>query len=80
MNRLKSIEDLLGNENKRFMRKLKRRHRIIFAMLVFIGAVFLWYGIWTIISEVPVINNPYISTILGMIILLATGMYYNNTL
>ena len=80
MNRLKSVEGLLGTENKRLMRKLKRRHRIIFAMLVFTGAVFLWYGIWTIISEVPVISNPYIATILGTIILLATGMYYNNTL
>ena len=80
MDRLKVAEHIMGDINEKLMRKLKRRHHAIFAFVVFIGAVFLWYGIWTIISEIPIISNPYIATILGIIILFATGMYYENTL
>mgnify|MGYP000001573173 CR=1 FL=1 len=76
MKRIEAVETLIMNKSK----KLKRRHKALFALLVFIGAVFLWYGMWTIVSEIPIINNPYIATVLGLIILFATGMYYENTL
>lgn len=80
INRVDSAEALLTDHSKQMMRRLKRRHRMAFASLVFIGVSFLWYGVWTIISDIPILSNPYIATVIGVIILVGTGMYYENTL
>jgi hypothetical protein len=80
VNRIESAEAILSEHSKQMMRRLKRRHRMAFATLVFTGVSFLWYGVWTIISDIPILNNPYIATVIGVIILVGTGMYYENTL
>jgi len=80
VNRVDSAEALFAEHSKKIMRRLKRRHRMAFATLVFLGVSFLWYGAWTIISDIPILNNPYIATVIGVIILVGTGMYYENTL
>ena len=78
--RLEAVENIVFEGNKKMVRKFKFHHKAIFAFIVFVGAVFLWYGVWTIISDIAIVNNPYVATVIGLIILLATGMYYDNTL
>lgn len=80
LNRAESAESIVTDHTQKMMKRLKRRHRMVFATLVFSGVAFLWYGVWTIISDIPILSNPYISTVLGVIILIATNMYYENTL
>lgn len=78
--RIKNIEQQLVKNNKKIMKKFKLRHKIIFAAVVFFGAVLLWYGLWSLISEIPFLNNPFVSIGVGLGLLLGTGMYYDNTL
>ena len=65
-------------KEKKYMNRFKLRHKIIFAFLVFFGINLVWYGMWMIISDIPVLNNPVIALILGVIILIATGFFYEN--
>ncbi len=78
--RIEVAEKIVIRENKRVMRELKLHHKMLFAFIVFFAAVLLWYGIWTIISDIPIINNPYVASVLGVFILVITGSYYSNTL
>jgi quinol-cytochrome oxidoreductase complex cytochrome b subunit len=68
----------LQAKEKYFMDKLKLRHKITFAFLVFFGINLLWYGMWGIVEEIPFLNNPIVSLIIGAIILVATGYFYEN--
>lgn len=76
--RIKVIEEQLAKRNRIMMKKFRIHHKILFSTIVFIGFVLIWYGVWTIISSIPILDNPYIATGLGMILLLATGMYYGS--
>lgn len=83
LNRL--LQELQDNLNaiiareKRYFRRLKLHHKIIFAFLVFFGINLLWYGMWEIVSDIPFLNNPFVALCLGSIILIATG-YLHETL
>lgn len=68
----------LQAKEKYYMDKLKLRHKITFAFLVFFGINLLWYGMWGIVEEIPFLNNPIVSLIIGAIILVATGYFYEN--
>lgn len=78
--RIEAVENVVFTDEQKVVKKFKFHHKVIFAFIVFLGAVLLWYGVWTIVSDIPIISNPYIATILGFIVLLATGAYYDNTL
>jgi len=60
----------------RFDRELKLHHKIIYGSLVFLGVVLIWYGVWDIVGVIPILKNPYVATITGIIILALTGAYY----
>jgi len=60
------------------MDRFKFHHKIIFAFTVFFGINLVWYGIWEIISATPFIKNPIVATIIGSIILIVTGYFYEN--
>ena len=68
----------LEKKEKDYMNDFKYRHKITFAFIVFFGINLVWYGMWTIISELPILKDPVISLILGAIILIATGYFYEN--
>lgn len=78
--RIKNMEQQLIKKDQKIVRKLKMHHKILFAAIVFTGVVFLWYGAWSLISELPWLNNPFIALGIGVVLLLGTGMYYRNTL
>ena len=73
----KSIRILLDKE-KSYMNKFKLRHKIIFPFLVFFGINLFWYGMWMIVSDIPLLNNPIVALIAGGVILIATGYFYED--
>ena len=63
-----------------WLHKLKLHHKFIFALLVFGGVILLWNGAWTVVSMIPVLNKPLVSCIVGVLILMALGYFYENIL
>ena len=76
--KLEGFEHAVIKETHQFQRKLQRHHRMIYALLTFIGIVFLWYGVWTLISEIPGLDNPYLAIGIGLVILLVLGQFYDS--
>jgi hypothetical protein len=73
-----TIEQNIIKETNSWQRRLKRRHRMLYALFTFIGVMLLWYGFWTLISEIPILNNPYLASVLGFVILLVLHQFYDN--
>ena len=78
LDKLKPIDHTISQDDKKFRRKLKRSHKIVYVLLTFIGVTMVWYSFWTIISEIPVLNNPYICGSIGIVILAILGQFYDN--
>lgn len=78
--RLKVIEEHLLQKRRKTMKKFKLHHKGLFVAIVFVGLVLLWYGVWDIISIIPIIKNPYIASGIGLFLLLVTGVYYDKTI
>lgn len=68
----------LENKEKRKLDRFKYAHKVIFTFIIFFAINLLWYGMWTIISELPILKNPVIAVIIGAIILIASGYFYEN--
>ena len=69
---------VLKTKEKHAIRSFKFHHKFLFAILVFLGVILLWAGMWQIVTTIPGLANPYISS--GAGILLALGYFYNNVL
>ena len=65
-------------KEKSYINHFKLHHKIIFAFLVFFGINLVWYGMWEIISKLPWIRNPVTAIVIGAIILIVTGYFYEN--
>lgn len=76
--RLKDALHMLQAKEQYYMNRLKLRHKITFAFLVFFGINLLWYGMWGIVEDIPFLNKPIVSLIIGALILIATGYFYEN--
>jgi hypothetical protein len=72
-----TLHPLLLKE-KSYVNHLKLHHKIIFACLVFFALNLLWYGMWEIISKLPIIKNPIVALSCGALILIATGFFYES--
>ena len=68
----------LENKEQSFIAHLRMHHKISFAFLVFFAINLLWYGMWGIVESIPFLRNPVVSLVLGAIILIATGYFYEN--
>ena len=78
---IKDVKNMLRKLNKKerdYMDDFKYRHKITFAFIVFFAINLVWYGMWTIVSDLPILRDPVVSLILGAIILIATGYFYEN--
>lgn len=64
-------QDILG-----IQKSLKLHHKIIYLALIFLGVVLVWYGAWTIVAQIPVLNNPVVAIVIGVILLIFTGTIY----
>ncbi len=53
------------------------RFPLLFTLLAAFGAAATFYGIQGIIEKIPILaNNPYISLVVGLLILVLTGKLY----
>ena len=76
--RLEDLEKKSEKAIKKEQKHFARRFPMLYAFCAFVGLLFCWYGFWTIISATPIIGNPYVSSAIGIIILLVLGQFYNN--
>lgn len=75
---LEGLNKEVEQKTKASVNKLKRRHKFLYVLIAFLGVNLIWYSFWTLISEIPVVNNPYVAGVLGIIILLAFSKFYDN--
>lgn len=75
---LKEDITFLQNKEKRYMNDFKLHHKILFAFIVFFAINLVWYGMWDIVSMLPILSNPVVALIVGGIILIGTGYFYEN--
>lgn len=61
---------------EKFQEKFRTHHKVIYGTLVFFGVVLVWYGLWTVIHDIPGLKNPIIAMLVGMAILALTGTWY----
>ncbi len=48
-----------------------RHHKLLFPLVVAVGAVLLWRGLWNLFDQIPIVSYSFISIALGVIILWA---------
>lgn len=79
----KKSEELIKNIEKAIDRRMKKddkaihKHPIIFGFLGTVGLVAVFVGLEEMIRQIPYLyNNPYVLTLLGVVILFFTGALY----
>jgi len=79
------VEQLNGKGNLRhtawrsmrlLQKDIKLYHKIIYLVLIFLGLVFTWYGTWTLIARIPIVQNPVVALVVGILMLSFTGTLY----
>ncbi len=48
-----------------------RHHKLLFPLVVAVGVVLVWRGLWNLFDQVPILSYSFISLALGIIILWA---------
>ncbi|HXS15349.1 MAG TPA: hypothetical protein VN711_04420 [Candidatus Saccharimonadales bacterium] len=48
-----------------------KHHRLLFPLIVGVGVVLLWRGLWNLFDQIPIVSYSFISIALGIIILWA---------
>lgn len=57
------------------IRKRLSRYPILYALIGSIGIILLWRGVWVTADEIPLLASGPISIIVGILILLAIGLF-----
>jgi hypothetical protein len=50
---------------------------LLVAVLFLIGTVFIWRGSWLILDSLPILSDPWVSVIVGALILLVAQRFIN---
>lgn len=74
---LESFEHEALVQLKEFRRKFDQRFHLVYIFFAFTGVTLVWYALWTIVSEIPIIANPYVAGGLGLLILLILGKFFD---
>jgi uncharacterized coiled-coil protein SlyX len=73
-------ENLIEKEEKKIRKLFKitpKDKKFLFALVGAIGVVFFWYGMWGVIENIPIINNPFVASFIGLLILTLSGIIYS---
>lgn len=54
----------------------KQNKKIISLVIGSLGIIIFWRGIWTVADYTPIIENPVVSIILGLILLIISHQWY----
>ncbi len=52
---------------------LRTRYKLLYVSLVFTGLSLCWYGVWKGVQAVPILNNPFVAVLAGLLLLYLTG-------
>jgi hypothetical protein len=74
---LQRLKQRLINKTQEWRKKFSRRHHYLYIFIAFIGVTMVWYAVWDIISETPIINNPWVAGGIGLAILLILGKFFD---
>ncbi|MEA3429948.1 MAG: hypothetical protein U9R08_01610 [Nanoarchaeota archaeon] len=50
------------------LKKLKKHHQLLYSLLIAIGIVAIWRGVWMLLDLYFFSNNPAISALMSLII------------
>lgn len=68
--------DELEDRIKKFQKRLKFHHKVIYGLFAFIGAVMAWHGMWTLLAKVNFFNQGWPTLVLGILVLAITGAFF----
>lgn len=54
----------------------ERDKQILRALMIGTGVILFWRGVWQIADEVPVLSNNYVSLFVGLVVLLFSGVIF----
>lgn len=58
----------LNNTRKRIIKKIAK-HRFLFTLIVSLGIVLVWRGLWEISAGIPILSQSIVALVLGLGIL-----------
>ncbi|MBI2613781.1 MAG: hypothetical protein HYW62_03335 [Candidatus Levybacteria bacterium] len=58
------------------LRRLRFHHRIIFTLLGTMGIVLIWRGTWNLFDKTPLLNDPLISILAGLLLVILSGIFF----
>ncbi|MBW3003911.1 DUF504 domain-containing protein [Candidatus Woesearchaeota archaeon] len=54
----------------------ERDKQILRALMIGTGVILFWRGVWQIADEIPILSNNYVSLFVGLVILLFSGVIF----
>lgn len=66
---VEKVEEIEGW--KKYLITHTKHHKLLFPLIVGVGVVLLWRGLWDLFDNTPIISYSFISIALGLIILWA---------
>lgn len=75
--RLEKLEKVAHGKAEKWRKNFDRRHHYIYIFIAFIGVTMVWYAVWTVVSELPILNNPWVAGGVGLAILLMLGKFFD---
>ncbi len=58
------------------IKRLRLHHKILFTIIGVVGVILIWRGVWEIVDGVAIINNPYLSFVVGLVLVVASGIFF----
>lgn len=62
--------EAIGTMQQKLVKRLQR-HKLLFPLIVGVGVVLVWRGLWELFDVTPIISYSFISLALGIVILWA---------
>ncbi len=53
--------------HSQFLKRLND-HKILYSFITLLSVILIWYGIQNLLSSVPIINNPIVAIVLGVLV------------
>lgn len=66
----------MGKKEFKSLNRFRLHHKILFSITGIIGAVLIWKGIWALTDKAPLLNNPVVSVILGLVLVVISGVFF----
>lgn len=54
---------------QRFFVSRAKKHKILFQLIILLGVVLVWRGLWDLFDQIPVISSALISIVVGLFLL-----------